>query len=135
MSERWLVDTNVVIYLLTDHPEFRERLRVLRRRMSDEGARLVAVPAVVAEVLYVLEGEYFRMDRQDAASLLLRFCRAPEVECEDGEAVLRALKLHGERRLDFVDGYLAARCRSEGWALLTNDRGIGRKAEARLVEW
>lgn len=125
MSARWLVDTNVVIYLLTDHPEFRERLRALRERLSDEDARLVVVPAVVAEVLHVLEGEYFQMARRDAAGLLLRFCRAPEVECEDAQAVLRALMLHAERGLDFVDGYLAVRSQAEGWALLTNDRELG----------
>ncbi len=135
MSERWLVDTNIVIYLLTDHPAFRDRLRALRDRMAEQGTRLVVVPAVVAEVLYVLEGEYFQMDVRHAAGLLMRLCRAPEVECEGGEAVLRALKLHAEQGLDFVDAYLAARSCAGGWALLTNDREIGRKTDARLVAW
>jgi len=34
-----------------------------------------------------------------------------------------------------VDGYLAARTTEDGVYLLTNDRAIARRTDARVVEW
>jgi len=141
----WLLDTNVIIYCLAreqilQNPRtahLKARLEALDRVLDEAttaGHRLLVTPAVVAEVLYILEGVYGYTAAQ-AAAALLQFVRAPEVDVEDEEAVLTGLQLYSRGHLDFVDGYLAARATEEGVWLLTNDRAIARRTDARVVEW
>lgn len=140
-----MLDANIIIYCLArDHilsnprtAHLRERLEALDRVLEEaiaSGHRLLVTPVVIAETLYVLEGAYHFTPAQ-AASALLQFVRAPEVEVEDEEAVLTGLRHYATGQLDFVDGYLAARATEHGVYLLTNDRAIARRTDARVVEW
>lgn len=131
----WLLDANVIIYLLTGHEDFTERIKALIRQAKEQNHALILTPVVIAEVLHVLEGEYFRLSSHEAAGLLEGFIRAPEVHCEDEESVLAGLVYHSVNQLDFVDGYLASRASKAGVALVTNDRNIGRRTSAQLVNW
>jgi len=130
----WLLDTNIVIYLLAGDARYAERLKALIQRARREGHAFHLSPPVVAEALYVLEGEYFRCSRQDATVMMQRFIQAPEVVCEDKEFVLAGLVYHREG-LDFVDGYLAARASAGDTYLVTNDDDIGRRTATKLVPW
>lgn len=132
---RWLLDANVVIYLLTEDERYAERLKALIRRSQQEGHAFCLTPAVVAEVLYVLEGEYFGYPPDRAGRLIEQFILAPEVDCEDREFVLAGLVYHRVNDLDFVDGYLAARATEDGTALVTNDNDIKKHTSAELVSW
>lgn len=141
----WLLDANAILYRLArDHlvqdprtAHLKERLdtldALLDRAMS-EGHRLVVCPVVGAEALYVLEG-YYNYSPEQASAALVQFLRAPEVVCEDAEAVLAGLLYHGKEHIDFVDGYLAARAGSDDVYLLTNDQAIPKRTAARVVEW
>lgn len=129
-----MLDTNIVIYLLTGDARYSERLKVLIQRARQEGHAFHLTPAVVAEVVYVLEGDYFRCSPQDAVEKMERLIQAPEVVCEDKEFVLAGLVYHREG-LDFVDGYLAARASEGDTYLVTNDGEIGRHAATKLVPW
>lgn len=74
------------------------------------------------------------MSPAEAAAALLQFVRAPEVDVEDEIAILTGLRLHAGGQIDVVDGYLAARATEEGVWLLTNDRAVARRTDARVVE-
>lgn len=141
----WLLDANVILYRLArDHllqdprtAHLKERLEALDAlldRAVSEGHRLVVSPIVVAEALYVLEGHYNYSPGQ-ASGALVQFLRAPEVICEEAEAVLAGLVYHGKENLDFVDGYLAARAGGDDVYLLTNDKAIRKRTAAQVIEW
>lgn len=130
----WLLDTNVVVYLLAGDARYSERLKALIQRARREGQAFHLTPAVVAEVVYVLEGDYFRYSREDAVDRIERFVQAPEVVCEEKEFVLAGL-VHHRGGLDFVDGYLAARASEGETYLVTNDTGIGKRTATKLIQW
>ncbi len=130
----WLLDTNVVIYLLAGDARYSERLKALIQRARREGHVFHLTPAVVAEVVYVLEGDYFRHSPDDAVDCIERLVQAPEVVCEEKEFVLAGL-VHHRGGLDFVDGYLSARASEGDTHLVTNDGDIGKRTTAKLVPW
>lgn len=127
---RWILDTNVLIYALTDHPDFAPRIRAAFAEARAQGIVLYIPVAVVAEALYVLEGPHFRYTRREAADALEAAVVAPGVECQDAGPVLFGLHRHRETGLDFVDGYCAGLARHSGGLLLTHDRGIARRTGA-----
>ncbi|GAB6877437.1 PIN domain-containing protein [Thermaerobacter litoralis] len=93
MTERWLLDTNLIIYLLAPDQApsdaVRDRVRGLFERVARGEVALVVTPVVVFETLLVLSG--FDLHPREAAGLVERVLALPGVECEDEEHVLYAL--------------------------------------------
>ncbi len=135
MTERWLLDTNLIIYLLAPDQapdnDVRDRVRALFERAARGAVTLVVTPIVVFETLLVLAG--FGLHPREAAGLVERVLALPGVECEDDEHILYALSRYS-KKLDFVDGYLASRSQAEPYRVASNDRDLRRLA-ARLAEW
>ena len=100
MTERWLLDTNLIIYLLAPDQApsdaVRDRVRGLFERVARDEVALVVTPVVVFETLLVLSG--FDLHPREAAGLVERVLALPGVECEDEEHVLYALRSE-ERRV------------------------------------
>lgn len=133
--ERWLLDTNLVIYLLAPDqaPDASVKERVLRlfERAASGEVTLVVTPVVVFETLLVLSG--FNVPPREAAGLVESVLALPGVECEEEEHVLYALSRYS-KKLDFVDGYLASRSQAEPYRVASNDRDL-RRLSARLADW
>lgn len=133
--ERWLLDTNLIIYLLAPdqapNPSVQHRIRQLFERAASGEITLVVTPVVVFETLLVLSG--FNITPREAAGLVESVLALPGVECEEEEHVLYALSRYS-KKLDFVDGYLASRSQADGHRVVSNDRDLRRLA-ARLAEW
>ena len=133
--ERWLIDTNLIIYLLAPeqapNPTVQERVHRLFERAARGELVLVATPLVIFETLLVLSG--FDLRPREAAGLIERVMALPGVECEEEEHVLYALSRYS-KKLDFVDGYLASRSQAEPYRIASNDRELVRLM-ARLADW
>ena len=101
-DNRILIDANVILrYILQDHREMALRADAMIR----EGA--YTLPEVLAEVIYVLKGQVYQLDRtsiRDALAVLL-----DEIDIENKTIVAAALDLFTQKNIDFVDAILVAR--------------------------
>lgn len=149
----WLVDTNILPYLLTredqlakaSHRDARaeRHLRTLYAALDSfveerlrAGERFVVTPLVVYETLNVLQyAEAFSLDGRQAAEVLLTLVQLPQLACEDRECLVAALELQATGAGKFVDGYLACRAQEDGVWLLTNDGELHRmvRGKAKLL--
>ncbi|ADU50754.1 PilT protein domain protein [Thermaerobacter marianensis DSM 12885] len=123
--KRWIVDANVLIYILGGDVRFASRARAALEEAKAAGITLYIPVAVLAEILYVLrKSPEFLYSREDVAGALLRLVRTPGVECQDQEAVIWALQRYREKEIDFVDLYAAGLAVGSGDPVLTNDDDI-----------
>ncbi|WP_324718144.1 hypothetical protein U7230_07750 [Carboxydochorda subterranea] len=145
----WLLDTNIVLYLLTrpEHspgapaaavdPHLRALYRALDAfidRVGAAGDRLLLTPLVVLETVATLQhAAVFQLPAAEAAERVLRLAQAPEVECEQRECVIAALSLQALGKGDMVDEYLVCRARETDVHILSNDRELCRRAAGKAV--
>ena len=145
----WLLDTNIVIYLLTRpeqsqgapatpvHPHLEALYRALDAfidQASAAGDRLLLTPLVVLETVATLEhASVFQLPAAEAAERVLRLVQAPEIECEQRECVIAALSLQALGKGDMVDEYLVCRAREPDVRVLSNDRELCDRAAGKAV--
>jgi len=146
----WLLDTNIVIYLLTrpeqsqgapptpvDHPHLEALYRALDAFIDQAlaaGDRLLLTPLVVLETVATLEhARVFQLPAAEAAERVLRLVQAPEIECEQRECVIAALSLQALGEGDMVDEYLVCRAREPDIRILSNDRELCDRAAGKAV--
>ena len=117
-----LVDANVILrYLLGDHEEMAEEVRSVILAGAE------TVPAVLAEVVYVLDGVY-GVPRAEIAAALLDLL--DDVLVEPAGEMRTAVRTYGKTSLDFVDCMLVAACAESGRRVLTFDRKLRRLLES-----
>lgn len=145
----WLLDTNIVIYLIT-RPEENQavlsapvdpHLQALYRALdafidqaTAAGDRLLLTPLVVLETVATLQhATVFQLPAAEAAERVLRLALAPEIECEQRECVAAALSLQALGKGDMVDEYLVCRATETEAPILSNDRELCRRAAGKAV--
>lgn len=105
---RLLVDANVLLRFLTGQPSAQaEGAKRLFQRAEEGDAILEVVPFIVAESFYTLTS-FYKVDRKQAASQLLKLLRQAGLKVRDEEAVMEALDAVGTANVSFADAYLAA---------------------------
>ena len=116
-----IIDANVVLrYVLDDHFELSAKARAI----IDEN--IVCIPIeVLSEVIYVLHGIY-KTERDDIYTALHDFFEKTVCILPHRNAILHALKLYGESKLDFVDCVLAGYSQVEGAIIDTFDKKLQR---------
>ncbi len=113
-----LIDANVILrYLLSDHEEMAQRAK----EAIMHGAYTTV--EVLCEVVYVLAGVY-HAEREEIQEWLT--CLLNEVSLENKQAILYALRVYGETRLDFVDCVLVGYKRILGAQVFTFDKKLNR---------
>lgn len=118
-----LVDTNIILRFLTGEPTAQaEKVRRLVARSESGDCRLRIVPLVVAEVVFVLSGRYYEFPREKVARTLIQFLETPDFEVEKRDVLIAALKLFMQKKIDYVDAYLAADAWISGEALASFDK-------------
>ena len=125
-----LVDSNVLLDLLTDDPVWAERSSAAIARAADEG-RLAINPIVYAEVSV----GYERIEELDAALPPDDFTRLPlpwAAAFLAGKCFARYRRAGGKRRSPLPDFYIGAHAAVEGLTLLTRDAGTYRTYLPRL---
>lgn len=114
----YLIDANVILrYLLADH----EEMSAQAKAVIESGA--YTTPEVLAEVVYVLSGVY-RAERAEVRLWLS--CLLDVVSMEHRAAMLHALQIYEETRLDFVDCLFAAYQHVLGRDVFTFDKKLRR---------
>ncbi len=125
MSALWL-DANVIVRLMTRDDERQAlRARHLLRRGEAGEVVLRLSPVIVAEVFWVLIRKY-RLPQPGVAEGLRAFCASVGVETEERDVVLNALRVAGERAVDFPDAYLAAKALAADEGVASFDRDFER---------
>jgi len=96
-------DTNVLVRILTNDDADQSRRATAFVRTQD---RVYLLKTVLLEVEWVLRSSY-GFDRESIISGFRDLMRAPNLEVEDGAAVIRALQWF-EQGMDFADALLLA---------------------------
>jgi predicted nucleic-acid-binding protein len=132
MSDRRFVDTNLIVRHLVQDDERNAKIASRLFEACDRGAiRLVLLPAVVAECVFVLES-FYGHPRTDIAQALAALCGSPGVELADRAVHLDALERYRRTKLHFVDCTIAAAAAAEGVSVATLDRGFKKFSDVRI---
>lgn len=119
----YIVDANLILRFLTGAPESQATLAAEFFQNGEDGAFAVSIsPIVVAETVFVLTGKTYGCSREVVSDQLTRFLTNPAFCVEDSSVLLDALRLFGEKNVDFVDAYLAADALASGTAVASFDR-------------
>lgn len=132
MSERRLVDTNLIVrYLVQDH----EKHAKAAGRVFDACDRgevvIVVLPAVLAECVFVLES-FYKHPRGDIASALGRLISSPGVEISDATIHLEALDRYRKTKVHFVDCMVAATAAAENMPVASFDQDFRKFTDVRI---
>ncbi len=136
MMKALLLDTNVLIRFVTGEPtDQAEEVAGLFTAAEAGKARLTVLPMVLAEAVFVLTG-FYEQPRSKVAAVLAQLISCPGFRSEEQQRMLRALKLFGSGKIDFVDCYLAATSIFNGLTVVSFDKdfdkihGVTRKTPA-----
>lgn len=136
MMKALLLDTNVLIRFVTGEPtDQAEEVAGLFTAAEAGKARLNVLPMVLAEAVFVLTG-FYEQPRSKVAAALAQLISCPGFHSAEQGAMLRALKLFGAGKIDFVDCYLAATSILTGLTVISYDKdfdkihGVARKTPA-----
>lgn len=119
MSRTTLVDSNVILDIVTDDPAWAGRSRRALARAADE-SRLAINPIVYAEV----SAGFDRIEELDRALPADTFDRLPLPWAAGflaGKCFVRYRRAGGRRRSPLPDFYIGAHAAVEGLTLLTRD--------------
>ena len=132
MSERRLVDTNLIVrYLVQDH----EKHAKAAGRVFDACDRgevvIVVLPAVLAECVFVLES-FYKHPRGDIASALGRLISSPGVEISGATIHLETLDRYRKTKVHFVDCMVAATAAAENMPVASFDQDFRKFTDVRI---
>ena len=131
MSERRLVDTNLIVrYLVQDHEKHAKAAGKLFDACDRGDVVIVVLPAVLAECVFVLES-FYEHPRGDIASALGRLISSPGVEI-DAAIHLDALDRYRKTKVHFVDCLIAATAATEDMPVASFDQDFRKFTDIRV---
>ncbi len=123
----YLLDANIIIRLLTGEPEDHyEAARAFLENTENNNHLVYIEPLVMAEVIFVLTGKVYGLDRKLVVKELQFFLSNPKLVVINESVVKLAMKKFAVSKLDFVDCYLLARSEVKDIKLATFDKGIAK---------
>ena len=132
MRNRRLIDTNLVVRYLVQDNEKQAKMAGKLFDACDRGeVVIVALPAVVAECVFVLES-FYEHSRGEIASALSRLISSPGVETSDAATQLDALERYQKTKVHFVDCLIAATAAHEKISVASFDRDFRRFPDVRV---
>ena len=132
MSKRKLIDTNLIVrYLVQDHEKHAKAAGKLFEACDRGEVVVVALPAVLAECVFVLES-FYNNPRTDIALALSRFISSPGVEINELAIYLDALERYKRTKVHFVDCVIAATAVVEDLPVATFDRDFSKFGDVRV---
>ena len=128
-----LLDTNLVLRFLLGEPEDQATAagRVFARAERGE-LELVLLPAVTAEVVYVLQS-FYKTDPGDISDALEAVLHLPGVACDEANVLQDALRRYRETRVSFIDAYLAAVAKARAAAVASFDADFRKFDDIQLL--
>ena len=132
MSERKLVDTNLIVrYLVQDHEKHAKAAGRLFDACDRGEVTVVLLPAVLAECVFVLES-FYRHPRAEIASALRRFISSPGIEMDEVAVQLDALDRFERTKVHFVDCLIAATAVAEDLPVASFDHDFRKFGDVRV---
>ncbi len=132
MSERRLVDTNLIVrYLVEDHEKHVHAATKLIAACQRGEIALVLLPTVAAECVFVLES-YYKRSRAEVARVLSGFIASPGIELAEKSVHLDALERYHSSKLHFVDCVIAATAAHDDIPVATFDRDFRKFPDVRV---
>lgn len=133
MSERRLVDTNLIVrYLVQDHEKHARAAGKLFDACDRGEVEVVVLPVVLAECVLVLES-FYEFPRADIASTLARLMTSPGVEISEAAIHIDALNRYKGSKAHFVDCLIAATAAARKLPVSTFDQDFRKFADVRVV--
>ncbi len=107
MKNRVYADTNLFIRFFTGKPENQaEKSRKFLEQVSKGRYELFICDLIIAEIIYVLESIY-NLDRSGIVEKIVAIAEIDNAVIENRGVILRALDLYEEKKIDFIDAYMA----------------------------
>ena len=132
MTKRRLVDTNLIVRHLTqDHPEHSRAADELFRACDDGMLKLIILPVVLAECVFVLES-FYKHGREQISAALVVLISSGGVELADPSVYREALDRYGKSNAHFVDCVIASYALAHNLAISTFDEGFGKFGDVRI---
>jgi predicted nucleic-acid-binding protein len=132
VTERRLVDTNLIVRYLVQDDDKQARVAGKLFEACDRGDTVIVVlPVVLAECVFVLDS-FYKQTRADIASALERLISSPGVEIDEVMVHLDALKRYKTSKIHFVDCLLAATAAAESMPVATFDRDFRKFGDVRV---
>jgi predicted nucleic-acid-binding protein len=132
VSKRRLVDTNLIVrYFVQDHEKHAKAAGKLFDACDRGDVVIVALPAVLAECVFVLES-FYEHPRGDIASALGRLISSPGVEITAAATHLDALDRYRKTKVHFVDCLIAATAAAENMPVASFDRDFRKFTDVRV---
>ncbi|MGP3788196.1 PIN domain-containing protein [Paenibacillus sp. 1A_MP2] len=110
-TEIWM-DTNIIIYVLRDNEQYSPQARKLVQEANEGKYTLKISPLIISECVFVLTGKFFGRSRVEVADVLSSFINLKGIECEEKDVIEESLRRFREKKIDFVDAYLAAHAKA-----------------------
>ena len=121
----YLLDANIILRLLTGEPENHYEAAKAFLEIAENGNRQIYIePLVMAEVIFVLTGKVYELDRKLVTKELQCFLTNPKLTVINEPVMKLALDKFAASKLDFVDCYLLASSQIRDTKLATFDKGI-----------
>ena len=134
MSQRLLLDTNVILRFLTGEPKAQaEGARNLFVSAAAGDVVLEVSPVIVAEVFYTLES-FYKVDREEVAGRLSALLSRKGVKVQESERVFDALRRLKTFNVGFADAYLAAAASIDSVPVASFDRDFDRFKDIKRFE-
>jgi predicted nucleic-acid-binding protein len=132
MTRVRLVDTNLIVRHLTqDHPEHSRAANELFRACDDGTLKLVILPVVVAECVFVLES-FYKHGREQISEALGVLVSSGGVELADTPIYRDALNRYGKSKAHFIDCVIASFAVMHKLAVTTFDEGFEKFRDIRI---
>jgi predicted nucleic acid-binding protein len=134
-TSSYLLDTNVILRFLTGEPEAQaQSAKTLIDRCEAGEIQLKVTPLVVAEVVFVLSGQYYAHARGEIADALIPFLESPRLDIEDRDALILGLRHFARHSIDYADAYLAAKGQISGQTIASFDRDFRKIDELDVLD-
>lgn len=132
MSERRLVDTNLIVRLLVDDHDEHARVADKLIAAADRGElTLVLLPTVLAECVFVL-GSFYKHSRTEIAQALSALIASPGIELSGKPIQLAALDRFRNSSAHFVDCLIASTAARDDIPIATFDRDFRKFPDVRV---
>jgi predicted nucleic-acid-binding protein len=132
MTRRRLVDTNLIVRHLTqDHPEHSRAADELFRACDDGRLKLIILPVVLAECVFVLES-FYQHGREQISAALRTLISSGGVELIDNAVYRDALDRYGKSNAHFIDCVIASYALVQNLAISTFDEGFQKFGDVRI---
>lgn len=129
-----LLDTNFLLRFITGEPEKQAvATKKLMLRAESDDICVIIVPLIVAEAVFVLTGRVYGFSPESVRDALTLFLESPAIEVLEREVLITALRNFAEKKVDFVDAYLAASAHAGNYELASFDQDFRKFENLKLI--